>query len=280
MIYKIINIEIDYKKFGADNGGYQPTMTLYLPENSGSIKPVSKRPTVVICPGGGYGITADREAEGVAFKFVAKDCNAVVVRYSCVPARFPCQLMEVAWAISKIRENAEEWKVDTDKIAVMGFSAGGHLAASYGTLWNRDFIKEYFSFENGENKPNGMILCYPVITSGEKAHKGSFKCLLGEKNEDPELLELLSPEKQVGDDTPKAFIWHTFEDGGVPVENSLLMASALAEKKINTELHIFPHGWHGLSLCNNIVLHPDMYHGEYDEVQIWIDMAIRWLKNL
>ncbi len=280
MIYKVIDIEVNYKRFGADNFGYQPTMTLYLPDNSDSIEAGRKRPTVVICPGGGYGITADREAEGVAFKFIAADCNAVVVRYSCNPAHFPCQLMEVAWVVSKIRENAEEWNVNPDKISVMGFSAGGHLAASYGTLWNRDFIKEYFGFENGENKPNGMILCYPVITSGDKAHRGSFISLLGEKADDAELLELLSPEKQVSADTPKAFIWHTFEDGGVPVENSLLMATALAEKKINTELHIFPHGWHGLSLCNNIVLHPDTYHGEYDEVQVWIDLAIRWLKNL
>lgn len=281
MIYKVINIDVDYKKFGADNGGYQPTMTLYLPDNSSEIEADRKRPTVVICPGGGYGITADREAEGVAFQFIAADCNAVVVRYSCNPAHFPCQLMEVAFAISKIRENAKEWNVDTDKISVMGFSAGGHLAASYGTLWNRDFIKEYFGFENAENKPNGMILCYPVISGiSEKSHRGSFISLLGEKADDAELLELLSPEKQVSADTPKAFIWHTFEDGGVPVENSLMMASALAEKKINTELHIFPHGWHGLSLANNIVLHPDTYKGEYDEVQVWIDMAIRWLKNL
>ena len=280
MIYKVIDIEVNYKRFGADNGGYQPTMTLYLPDNSPEIEVGRKRPTVVICPGGGYGITADREAEGVAFQFVAEDCNAVVVRYSCNPAHFPCQLMELAWAVSKIRENAEEWNVNPDKISVMGFSAGGHLAASYGTLWNRDFIKEYFGFKNEENKPNGMILCYPVITSGDKAHRGSFISLLGEKADDAELLELLSPEKQVSADTPKAFIWHTFEDGGVPVENSLLMATALAEKKINTELHIFPHGWHGLSLANNTVLHPNMYKGEYDEVQIWINMAIRWLKNL
>ena len=280
MIYKVLNIDIDYKRFGADNHGYQPTMTLYLPDNSDYIEAGRKRPTVVICPGGGYQGTADREAEGVAFKFIAADCNAVVVRYSCAPARFPCQLMELAWVVSKIRENAEEWNVNPDKISVMGFSAGGHLAASYGTLWNRDFIKEYFGFENGENKPNGMILCYPVITSGEKANRGSIDNLLGDKKDDPKMLELVSCEKQVNEDTPKAFIWHTFEDNAVPVENSLMMASSLAEKKINTELHIFPKGWHGLSLCNNIVLHPDTYHGEYDEVQVWIDLAIRWLKNL
>ncbi len=281
MIYKVIDIEVDYKRFGADNGCYQPTMTLYLPDNSDSIEAGRKRPTVVICPGGGYHSTADREAEGVAFQFAAEDCNAVVVRYSCAPARFPCQLMEVAFAISKIRENAEEWNVDTDKISVMGFSAGGHLAASYGTLWNRDFIKEYFGFENGENRPNGMILCYPVISGvSGKSHGGSIRNLLGDRKDDIEFRTLVSPELQVSEDTPKAFIWHTFEDNGVPVENSLMMASALAEKKINTELHIFPHGWHGLSLANNTVLHPDMYKGEFDEVQVWISLAIRWLKNL
>lgn len=280
MNYQVFNIDIDYAKLGADNAGYQPTMSIYLPTNSNEIEVDRKRPTVVICPGGGYSRTSDREAEAIAFKFLAEDCNAVVVRYSCAPARFPCQLAELSWAVSKVRENAEEWNVDTGKIAVMGFSAGGHLAASYGTLWNKDFIKKYFGFKGGENKPDGMILCYPVITGGEKAHRGSFNNLLGDKKDDAQLLELLSPEKQISEDTPPAFIWHTFEDNCVPVENSLLMASAMTEKKIPTELHIFPKGWHGLSLCNSAVFHPDNYHGEFDECQVWIDMAIRWLKNL
>ncbi len=278
MNYKCLNIEIDYKKIGVDNGGFQPTMTLYLPENSKEIDINRKRPTVVICPGGGYGMTSDREAEPIALKFLSEDCNTVVVRYSVAPARFPTQLLELAFAVAKVRENAEEWNVDVDKIFVMGFSAGGHLAASYSTLWNKDFIKEYFGFENGEHKPNGMILCYPVITSGEKAHRGSFDNLLGEKKDDPAMLELVSAEKQVNEDTPPAFIWHTFEDEVVPVENSLLMASALAEKKITSELHIFPHGWHGLSLCNDTVY--GEYTGFFPETRCWVDMAVRWLKNL
>ncbi|MBR6743291.1 MAG: alpha/beta hydrolase [Clostridia bacterium] len=280
MIYQVINIELDYKKIGADNGGFQPIMTLYLPSNSHEIELDRKRPTVIICPGGGYSMTSDREAEAIAFKFIAEDCNAVVVRYSCAPARFPIQLLELSWVVSKMRENSDEWNVDTNKISVMGFSAGGHLAASYGTLWNKDFIKEYFGLKGGENKPNGMILCYPVITSGPKANFGSFENLLGDKKDDEELRTLLSAEKQVTADTPPAFIWHTFADNAVPVENSLLMATALTEKKIPTELHIFPLGWHGLSLCNSTVLKPQDYHGEFDECQVWIDMAIRWLKNL
>ena len=278
MNYKVLNINIDYKKIGTDNGGYQPTMTLYLPDdflNSGK-----KRPTVVVCPGGGYGFTSPREAEPVALNIMAHDCNAVVLRYSCAPANFPCQLLEVAYTVAKLRENAEEWHIDAEKIVVMGFSAGGHLAASYGTFWNKDFVKGYFGFKNEENKPNGMILCYPVISSGEKAHRGSFDNLLGDKKDDSEMLELVSIEKQVNEDTPNAFIWHTYEDGTVPVENSLMMASALAEKKIPTELHIFPHGWHGLSLCNDMVYKKGDYHGQFDECQAWFGMAMRWLKNL
>lgn len=280
MTYEKININIDYKKIGTEGVDFQPYMSVFLPSNSKEIEPDRKRPTVVICPGGGYSMTSDREAEPIALKFLAADCNAVILRYDIAPVRFPAQIIELATAISTIRENAQEWNVDTEKIVVMGFSAGGHLAASYSTLWNRDFVKEYFGFKNGEHKPNGMILCYPVITSGEKAHRGSFNNLLGDKKDEPEMLELLSADKQVDKDTPPAFIWHTFEDDAVPVENSLLMAAALTKNKINTELHIFPHGWHGLSLCNNSVYRPDEKIDHLSEIQVWIDMAIRWLENL
>ena len=200
----------------------------------------------------------------------------VVVRYSCVPARFPAALFELSYAVAKVRENAQEWNVDTDRIAVCGFSAGGHLAASFSTLWNGDFVKEYFDYQGGENKPNGMILGYPVITSGEHAHWGSIENLLGDKTADSALLDLVSAEKQVNSDTPSAFIWHTFDDACVPVENSLVLAQALAKEKISTELHIYPKGPHGLALASRET-------GDFavvPECQNWIDMAIRWLKNL
>ena len=280
MIYKTIDIKVDYEKMGVDNGGYQPTMTLYLPDNTPEIDTERKRPTVLICPGGAYGRTSDREAEPVALKFAAEDCNAIVVRYSCAPSRFPSQLLELSYAVAMVRENAEEWNIDTDKIVVAGFSAGGHLAASFGMFWNKDFVKEYFGYKGGENKPNGMILGYPVITSGEYAHRYSFELLLGEKANDAEMLELVSLEKQVSEDTPRAFIWHTNEDGSVPAENSYLLAAAMKEKGIRSEMHIFPNGWHGLSLCNDTVFGPGQYKGQFDECQAWFNMAVRWLKNL
>ncbi len=278
MRYEVFDINIDYQKINVDNGGFQPKMSVYLPDNSPEIDSNRKHPTIVICPGGGYAGTSDREAEPIALRFVSAGCNAVVVRYSCVPARFPAALLELSYAVAKVRENAQEWNVDTDRIAVCGFSAGGHLAASFATLWNRDFVKEYFGYQGNETKPNGMILGYPVITTGENAHWGSIENLLGEKTADSALLELVSPEKQITEDTPPAFIWHTFSDDCVPVENSLVMAQAMAAKKIPTELHIFPNGPHGLALSNeetagnSVMIVP--------ECQVWTDMAVRWLKNL
>lgn len=278
MQYQVLNLNIDYEKIGGNAGGFQPTMTLYLPDNSPEIDRHRQRPTVVICPGGGYYMTSDREAEPIALKFVAEDCNAVIVRYSCAPRRFPTQLMELSKAVATVRENAGAWNVDPEKIVVLGFSAGGHLAASYGTLWNKDFIKEYFGYQGGENKPNGMILCYPVLSMYEPTHIGSVENLLGDKRHNTELLDLLSVEKQVGADTPKAFIWHTFNDNAVPAVRSLELATEIWKQGGSAEVHIFPHGPHGLSLANDTV------YGQcpvgVEECQAWIDMAIRWLKKL
>lgn len=278
MRYQTLPLPVDYARIGTEGNGHTAELTLYLPDNSPEIDPDRRRPTVVILPGGGYGFRSDREAEPLAFPFLAADCNAAIVSYSIAPTRFPAALLQVAQAIALLRQHAEEWHVDTDKIAVMGFSAGGHLAASYGTLWNRDFVRDYYGYAGQEHRPNGMILCYPVISAGAMAHRGSFDNLLGDKKDDPALLELLSCEKQVTEDTPPAFIWHTFDDGCVPVQNSLLMASALREKNVRFELHIYPHGDHGLSLANETVY--GHWNHDCDEVQNWIGMAVRWLKKL
>ncbi|MCR5781974.1 MAG: alpha/beta hydrolase [Clostridia bacterium] len=267
-----------YKTIPVTAGGETADLTLYLPDNTNEVDPGRRRPTVLICPGGGYAFRSRREAEPIALKFVAEDLNAAILEYSVAPARFPTALFQAAKAIALLRENAQEWNVDVNNISILGFSAGGHLAANYGCLWNSELVRNEFGFENGENKPNGMILCYPVITSGRLTHGGSIENLLGDGVNDPELMELVSCEKQVNADTPRAFIWHTFEDGAVPVRNSLMMASALAEKGINTELHIFPRGGHGLSLSSETVY--GNYKHDTDEVQVWIDMAVRWVKAI
>lgn len=277
MICKTLNVTLDYNELNLDNSEQQATLDLYLPDNFTEIDTVRKRPTVIICPGGGYRFTSRREAEPVALKFVAEDFNAAVLNYSCAPARFPCALCELAWTVKNLKENALEWNVDTDKIFVCGFSAGGHLSASFGTLWDSKIIKNAFPCQDLSIK--GMILCYPVITSGEKAHRGSFNNLLGENATD-EALAQVSLEKQVSPTTPPTFIWHTFEDATVPVENSLLFASALKSKNVPFELHIFPFGTHGLSLCTDTVYSPGRKPEHSDENKIWFDLAIDWIKKL
>jgi len=241
---------------------------------------IEKRPLVLICPGGGYASTSDREGESIALQFLAMGYHAAVLRYSCAPARFPAALLELAYSMALIRGNAREWHVDEEKIVVQGCSAGGHLAASLGMFWNEDFIADTLSAVSPEHdvfRPDGMILCYPVITSGEYAHTGSFECLLG--NRGRELSERLSLEKQVNKDTPKAFIWHTFEDQAVPVENSLLLVNALRREGISTEFHMYPKGGHGLSLANKLTDHKDGGCVQ-EECQSWINLAHIWMEHM
>lgn len=274
-----INLSVDYSKLGEASGDFYPKMTVYLPSNSPEIDSSRKRPTVVVCPGGGYGYTSDREAEPVALRFAAAGLNAVVLRYSCAPARFPVQLMELAAAVAAVRAHEQQWNVDTDKIVVCGFSAGGHLCASYGTLWNHRDMQPWFGYANGEHKPNGMILCYPVISMYAPTHDGTVENLLGDKQKDTYLRDLLSAEKQVTGDTPKAFIWHTFHDAAVPALRSLELAGEIWKQGGSAEVHVFPDGPHGLSLANETVYGDESYK-PFTECQAWMDMAIRWVKNL
>ena len=283
MLHKYIDINVDYEKLGLEkSGSFQPRLECFVPHNARV--PAAKRPTIVICPGGGYAFTSDREGEPIALSFMNEGFNCFVVWYSVAEpdsdnvARFPVSLYETLTAIAMIRENAEEWLVDTDKIFVCGFSAGGHLAASVATLWNRDFVKDALGYHNGEQKPNGAVLVYPVISSGKWAHSGSFEFLLGDRANDPEMLELLSLEKQVTSDTPPCFLIHTFTDEAVPVKNSIDFASALAENKIPFEMHIFPRGPHGFARADDST----SYNGEHivPECTVWPSMAARWARSL
>lgn len=230
-------------------GSYDTTLTAYCHDNSREIDENRKRPCILICPGGGYEMTSDREAEPVALRFLSFGYNTFVLRYGVKPAKYPEAFLEAAASISFIRIRAQEFNICPDKIAVCGFSAGGHLAASTGVFWNDPILKQVLGVENKAARPDAMILCYPVITSGKLAHRGSFDALLG-TDATPEMLDKMSLEKQVHKGVPPTFLWHTFEDGAVPVENSLMFAQALRKYKIPFELHIYPKGNHGLSLCD------------------------------
>jgi acetyl esterase/lipase len=172
-----------------------------------------------------------------------------------------------------IYNNAEEWNCDTSKIAIMGFSAGGHLAAHYSTMFDCKEVREVFP----ESKSvNASVLCYPVISADfSKTHQGSFFNLLGHKPDKDEE-KYFSCERNVKETTPPAFIWHTAEDGCVPVANSLIYAKALTDNKVPVELHIYPFGGHGLSTCDEQTC--DNMNEIIAYNNVWIDSMKNWLK--
>ena len=250
--------------------GFMPTLTAYLVE--GKPQAPETRPAVIVIPGGGYWEVSYREAERIALFYNAAGFNAFVLDYCTAPHKQPLPIMNVANSIKIIRENATEWNVDPEKIAVCGFSAGGHLAASISTLWNDEEIFGNDKEKNLLHRPNATILAYPVISSGEFAHKGSFKNLIGE--EENELWEKYSLENQVNADTPPAFLWHTFEDKTVPVENSLFYASALRKYDIPFELHIYPNGGHGMARVSNETYWMAPKHSRKYP---WMEASVEWL---
>lgn len=232
-----------------------------------------KRPCVVICPGGGYEFCSAREADPVAFAFFARGYNVFLLYYSLGKDAAKLRpLADLSLSVLKIRENSGEWGICPDKLAVCGFSAGGHLAASLGTLWKSPlFTGGAAKGAENANRPDAMILGYPVITAGEFAHEGSIRWASG-GNED--FKKLLSLEKQVTPETPPAFLWHTADDGCVPVENTLLFAAALQRNRIPFECHIFPHGNHGASMCNTEV------NSRSPHLANWFPLCAEWLGEL
>lgn len=252
----------------------EPTLTAYCPAVSAELDEHPHRVSVLICPGGGYEFCSFREAEPIATAFNAMGYNAFVLNYSVAPVTYPQALLELAASVSLIRSKADYFHADKNGIIVCGFSAGAHLAASLGVFWHENFISEILGDESISFKPNAMILGYPVITSGKFAHTGSLDCLLG-NNADKKLLDKMSLELQVSNETPPAFIWHTFEDGCVPVENSLLLAGALRKNKVPFELHIFPNGGHGLSLCNEITAQGEGHINHH--CANWMPLCKEWI---
>lgn len=265
---------------------FPATLTSLCLSNRNDLK-LSPRRAVIVCPGGGYSGLSDREDEVVAAQYLAAGFATFILHYSVKENAQNFQpLKEAALAIKHVRENAEHYNVDPDYIFITGFSAGGHLAASAGVFWDHPAVKELLGSEDTRVcRPTGMILCYPVITTGEYTHVHSTQRLCGKFNKEPivtytrEEADQFSLELHVKENTPPAFLWHTAADQAVPVENSLLFATALSRAKVPFELHIFPEGCHGLSLCNEQTMsgNEKMFvpHNE-----VWINLACKWAREL
>lgn len=252
-------------------------LTIYIPHRSPELHQ-HLRPLVLVFPGGGYGFCSDREAEPIALSYNAAGFNAAVLRYSINPhSSYPNPLVDASKAVKYIRDNAEMLHTDKDKIAVCGFSAGGHLAAWLATQWNNEEIAKLAGCENGENQPNAAILGYPVISGYEPTHNGSINNLLKDTPEaDRERLrEIVSCEKNVGEHTPPTFIFHTADDGAVPAIGALNYARAMTEHNRPFEIHVYRSGSHGLSLANYVT--GKRQASINSDVEGWLNLSVRWL---
>jgi acetyl esterase/lipase len=244
-----------------------PTLTPFWPSPETAIGAA-----VVICPGGGYGNLAPHEGEGYARFLNENGISAFVLKYRLGSRgyRHPAMLHDAARAVRLVRANATAWGIDPTRIAIMGSSAGGHLASSLLTHFDTGQPDHADPVERQSSRPDLGILCYPVITMGPGTHLGSRTNLLG-PDPSPELVLLLSSEKQVTADTPPTFIWHTAEDAAVPVSNSLAFATALASHGVPFGLHVYEKGAHGLGLGSR----------DYDPSQHhpWTKALLFWLRE-
>lgn len=237
-----------------------PAITPYLVEGKGNA-------AVIICPGGGYCMRAYHEGEPVANWLNTLGISAFVLRYRVAPYQYPSALLDAQQALRTIRYRSEEFGLDPGRVGILGFSAGGHLASAAGVLYDHGKEEAPESLDRESSRPDLLILCYPVISMTDGVtHQGSKNNLLGE-TPDAALVNRLSSEKQVTADTPPAFIWHTSDDGAVPVENSLAFAAALSRYKVPYDLHVYTHGEHGIGLGE-----------EEPHTRTWTDACASWLR--
>jgi acetyl esterase/lipase len=226
----------------------KPSLTIYLPPAANA-----NGTAVVICPGGGYGgLASDHEGKQPAEWLNAHGVAAFVLKYRLGPRyHHPAMIQDAQRALRTVRARAKEWNVDPKRIGIWGFSAGGHLASTAGTHFDKGKSDADDPVERVSCRPDFLILCYPVITlTGPYAHVGSRNNLLG-REPDPKLVESLSNDAQVTERTPPTFLFHTNEDRGVPPENSMLFYLALRKAHVPAELHIYEKGRHGVGLAPN-----------------------------
>jgi acetyl esterase/lipase len=282
------------------------TFTRYLHERSEEYRVDRIRPAVIVCPGGGYLATSDREAEPVALRFSALGYQAFVLRYSTyskvpgfIPSRltgeadcpFPQPLYDLAQAVKLVREHAAQWRADPDKITVVGFSAGGHLAASLGVHWHESFLSERLEADAVDWKPNALVLAYPLLdfldmrkrfgelkdSQGRSALELTNRVIFGVPKPTEDQLAALCPARFVSERTPPSFLWHTAGDRLIHTSHSLQFAAALAEHGVPYELHVFERGDHGLSLADATTANDEA--GIVPNVAVWFELAARWLTS-
>lgn len=247
----------------------EPTIEVYLPAKSNATGQA-----ILIFPGGGYGMLAyDWEGTDIAKFLNGKGIAGIVVKYRLPSSKSQTDkhnvpLIDAQRAMRLVRFKAIDFNIDSNKIGVLGFSAGGHLASTLGTHFEEKVYKLIDETDKESARPDFMALGYPVISFGEMTHSGSRKNLIGE-NPKPEMVDYFSNEKQVSENTPPTFLFHATDDEGVPVENSLLFYQAIKNKGVSATMHIYPKGGHGFSLAR-----------KDPHLRGWTESMFEWIESL
>lgn len=251
--------------------GQHASLRLHLLEGAAA------RPCIMVCPGGGYGALAPHEGGHIADWLNTAGFHAAVLSYRLGSAghRHPAMIHDAQRGLRLLRHHAPDWQIKPDGIGVLGFSAGGHLASSLAVHHARLACEEDDLAPHVPARPDAAVLCYPVIDmAGAAAHTGSRTNLLG-PDPDPDLCELMSTHRHVDHATPPTFLWHTAEDAGVAMDNSVLFAQGCRAAGVPVELHIYPHGRHGLGLADGWEGHArDAY------VATWADLCLAFLRSM
>ena len=268
MKYEILHLKDYFPALGEN--GCDATVTAYLADNLTEMgRDHALRPCLVICPGGGYQYCSQREAEPIALHFLPEGFHVFILNYSTEPHRYPTQLREAAGCMELIHQNASARHCDVSRIALLGFSAGGHLAASLGVHWDDPALAERCGVQDASVlRPDAMVLGYPVITAGQYAHRNSIVNVSRASGE-PE--QYWSLEENVSEKTPPTFLWHTMTDDVVPVENSLLFVQQLHRYGVACECHLFESGRHGMSVATREV------DAASRAVHAWVGLCQTWL---
>lgn len=248
-------------------------LNCYWTDTPGQVSPARGKSAVLVLPGGGYHHTSHREHESVALKLLERGFQVFVLEYSVAPLRYPVALREAALAMRYIRENADTYGL-CGKVAAIGFSAGGHLCGSLGTLFDATEVADLAPAHI--LRPDALGLCYPVAVSHGRTHSGSFDNLCGE---DEDMKSRLSLDRLVRADMPPVFLWHTRSDESVPCRNSLLLALALEEKGVDFALHIYRKGCHGLSTADLLSYTRQTLPEISPDVPGWVDAMASFFRE-
>lgn len=273
MKYRSIDL---YEAFGLERpegaSGYLVSMCLDPIEQ---VNPSRRFPAVLIMAGGAYRRVSEREREPVAFGYLRRGFSVFMLDYSVKPFTYPTALREAVMAMLYIRENAGRFSLEPSMIAALGFSAGGHLLGTLAALAEKGSADDILKLKKDISpRPDAVIYAYPVITTGEGAHRLSAENISGG---DERVMSFLSIEKHITPDAPPAFIWHTWEDATVPVKNSLLLAEAYERAGVPFSLHIFERGRHGLSTGDTAVYPVGEVPPHSADMESWLDMSAVWL---